>query len=465
MQVHPLKPAAARASAVAALLCLTLGLAAPLAGVPAATQRAVGVALFAAIAWTGRPVPVELSSLAILVILPPAGLLTLRQALAAFSGPAVWLVYAGMILSQMLLELELGEAAARRLVCHLSGTTFRLLLALHALGLGAAFLVPSGVVRVLLLLPVAEAVSRQLEREGRGQARTAVYLSLICSTYFGGCGVLTGSVPNLVVAGQLEAATGRTIYWSQWLVWMLPVVGVARTALSLGVIWVLHGRHLPRRETAPAPPADPVAGHPGRGRGMAILILGMVLWATDALHHLAPVYVGLVLVLLCVAPGVGPLPPSRLGRVDFAFFLYLAALFAVGDALQAAGLGERLVAPAAEWLSLAERSWWARHLAITALVVPLDFLMDIAAVAGVVTPVLVPVAQAQGVGDLAAAMSVAMATCLVFLPYQSAPFMVALQRGRLRFRDLAGTMALISSLSLVVLYPLNVAYWRWVGLI
>ena len=73
--------------------------------------------------------------------------------------------------------------------------------------------------------------------------------------------------------------------------------------------------------------------------------------------------------------------------------------------------------------------------------------------------------QVHGVGQLPAALSVGMATALVFLPYQAAPFMVALTYNQFTMRQLCLVMVVISILSLILLYPLNVLYWRWVGLI
>ena len=71
----------------------------------------------------------------------------------------------------------------------------------------------------------------------------------------------------------------------------------------------------------------------------------------------------------------------------------------------------------------------------------------------------------MGVGGAAAADEGSNATALVFLPYQAAPFMVALTYNQFTMRQLCLVMVVISILSLILLYPLNVLYWRWVGLI
>ena len=452
----------------AAFLVLVCGLLAPFDELPTLAQRAAGVALFAVILWTARPIPLELSSLLVLIIMPLTGLLSFQQTFAPFAGPTIWLVFAGMVLSVTVEATGLGDSVAKRGFAGIAGGPLRLIISLHALGLGLAFLIPSGVIRVLLLTPVASAILSRLGAQENRQTSAVVYLSLLCSTYFGGSGILTGSVPNLVVAGQLEHTTGLVVYWGEFLEWMFPVIGFSRVVVSAIVIWLLFGRkldpgswiHLRGRTDTSSEPLDRA-----QRSTLFILLLGIGLWASDLIHHLAPVYIGLLLTVLCVLPSKGPLPLGHLKRVDFPFFFYLAALFSVGTALQKSGFNSSLIDSALQSVDMAAYDWFGRHLAMTFLVLPLNFFMDTAAVAGVAMPTMIDLGQTYGMSDLSTAMSVAMATSLIFLPYQAAPFMVALQTGRFTFKQLVACTMGISTFSLLALCPLNVLYWRWIGLI
>ena len=463
MLIAPRATAASVWSSAAAAAVLAAGFLAP-AWLPAPQQRALGVTLFALILWTAQPVPVSWTSLAVLLLLPASGLLDFGQTFAPFAGPTIWLVFAGMVLSLMVSESGLGDRLARASLPMLAGGRLRLLLGLHAIGLLAAFLVPSGVVRVLLLMPIGTALVRALDPDGEDPALPpAVTLSILHGTYYGGAGILTGTVPNIIVAGQLEAVTGRVVYWGEWLLWMFPVLGALRTLLCVAVIWLLWGRRLrPLRERDPAQAGTDSL--PGERRALSLMLLGVALWASDVVHGFPPVFVGLALVLLAVTPGLGILAPERLRQVDFPFFFYLAALFGIGAALDGTGFSGGLLSGVISLLSEAAGDRLDPHLMLTAAAVPLDFLMDIAAVGAVATPSLLEVGSAAGLGPLASALSVAMATTVAFLPYQSAPFMVALGFGTLTPRQLAASMFLISSLSLLLLSPLNVLYWHWAGL-
>ena len=454
---------------VVALGCLGLGWWGPVPGLSDGEQLALGVTLFALILWTTQAVSVESSSFTILLLLPLTGLLSFADTFAPFAEPTIWLVFAGMVLSLLLtetgLELRLVHTALPWLA---GGSRLRLLAGLHLLGLATAFLVPSGLVRVLLLMPVGIALCQALDPDRRDPVLpVAVSLSIVCGTYYGGCAVLTGAVPNLVVAGQLEGETGQIVYWGEWILWMFPVVGLLRTAMSIVVIWSIWGRRLQLlRQPPKTDSVDPESGLSADQRNtLLLLLLGIGLWATDVLHGQAPVSVGLGLVFFAILPRWGPLPVRRLRHVNFPFFFYIAALFGIGAILDITGFNSRMVQAVISALPAADGDWFAQHMRLTLATLPLDFLMDIAAVAAVATPSLLVVGTDAGLTPLASAMSVAMATTVAFLPYQAAPFMVALGFGTVRARDLSFAMLLISTLSILILCPLNILSWRALGLI
>ena len=449
-----------------ALSCLALGLTAPLDILHPQAQRALGLALLAICLWTTEPLPLEYSSLIILLLLPALNLLSFQESFSPFAATTIWLLFAGMVLSLAATETGLDRRLAAFCLFHFCHRPLRLLLNLHLLGLLTALLIPSGMVRVLILFPIGMALIDRLGGRHDPTLNAAVLLSLLCSTYYGGSGILTGSVPNLMVAGQLEQASGQVVYWTEWLQWMFLCTGLARTILSLAIIWVLFGRKLQielhsRSELTER--AEPM--NPPQRRVLGILLLGITLWATDAVHRIAPPYIALGLVLITTLPGWGPLAFSRIRTVNFPFFFYIAALLSLGAALEGSGFNERFIAFVTTLIDLSRYGWLGQYMAITWMVLPLDFLMDTAAIAGMITPTMLELGQTYNMKNLPTAMSVAMGTTLVFFPYQSAPFMLAYTYRRLHMGKLILTMLCISLLSLLFLTPLNVLYWHLFGLI
>jgi len=358
---------------VLGLSALALGLISPFAHLDPAIQRALGFTLFALIFWTTEPVAIELSSLLLLLLLPAVGLLTFAESFSPFADKTIWLVFAGMVLSLSLSETGLGELAAAWVLRILARNTLLLLLQLHILGLLTSLFVPSGVVRILLLMPIGISIVDSLHGAEPKKLHVAILLSLVCGTLFGGFGVLTGGVPNLVVAGQLERAGGGTIFWSDWLVWMFPLIGLGRTLLSTLVIWLLFARHLGPLQRPALQRQNPLWNRRQKTT-LCILLTGVALWATDALHQIAPVYIGFLVVFLLLFPRFGPLDLSHLRRLNFPFLFYIAALFSLGAALDASGFNLLFIDRATSLIDLNQLDLLPRHLALTFLAVPLSFL-------------------------------------------------------------------------------------------
>ena len=425
---------------VAALL---IGFSAPFDCLSIPIQQVFGLAVFAMIFWTIEIVPIELSSLWVLLLLPALGLLDFEQSFAPFATKTIWLIFAGMVLSLGLTATGLSNSLASWTQNRLSTRPILLLCQLHAAGLVAALLIPSGVVRVLLLMPLGIALADKMRGGQSGLLRTAILLSLLCSTYFGGCGLLTGAVPNLVLAGRFEQAQQMPIFWTTWLYWMFPLVGLGRVLLSLAVIWLLYGRHLRAEDLAINYAEQPVALTTEQMRALGIMIIGVLLWATDLVHHIQPAYIGLMLVALFTLPRWGPLPFTKLTEVRFSFLFYIAALFSLGTALNATQFDQLFIDAAHQWIDLNTLGWMQKHLALSLIVLPLSFLMDIGAVAAVATIPVLEFAAIHDIPPLTAAFCVAMATTLAFLPYQSAPFVVAYGFRQFTLRQLITTQPLV----------------------
>lgn len=451
-----------RIGALTGLVCLVAGLIAPLSQIAPTIQLTLGIALFALCFWTFEPVPIQLSSLFLLVLYPLTDLLTFEESFAPFAGKTIWLIFTGMAISMTLEQTGVGTLLANIMKRVLSRHPALLIAQLHFIGLATAFIVPSGVVRVLLLFPIGLALCTSLKCTNDQKATTVVLLSLVSSTVFGGFGILTGAVPNMILAGQLHEWGNESIFWSTWFVWMFPLVGIGRSILSAFLIWIFWGRTIAPFRPIPQKETE-FTFTTAQKKTLGVLTFGVIGWATDTVHQIPPVYVALAVVLILLIPHWGTLNVKDLKKLDFTFLFYIAALFSLGTALSGSGFNDAFINNAVEWAHLSRWDLPQRYFALTLLTVPLDFVMDIAAVAAVVTHPFLQLAAEHELGILPAAMSIGMATTLVFLPYQAAPLMVAYSYRKFALSHLVLLQFSLSLLSLIFLYPLNLVYWSWAG--
>ncbi|MDP6041928.1 MAG: SLC13 family permease, partial [Candidatus Latescibacteria bacterium] len=451
------------------ILGLILGLTLPLTflllpGELATSARlALALTVLTVIFWTFEPVPIPYTAILVLVLFPLLEIIPFATAFSGFAGKAVWLVFAGMALSLGITETPLGARMAH-LVLDRIGSYNQLILGLHVLGLTMALLIPSGVVRVLITMPMVVSLLKSLNETPGSKVSAGLVLSLTCATYYSGTGILTAGVPNLVILGVLESRN-ITIYWSEWAFYLFPVIGLLRVGLIYGLIRLLfRPEHEPDLSTHPNIAKVPEHLTPPEKKVLIILIVGILFWVTDVLHGVHPVYIGLALVLLCYLPGWGPLPFDTIKKVNFPLLIFISAVFAIGHALENSGLNSNLTIPLAHYLETAKTPT-AQLSLIAWSAVPFDFLMDTAAVGGVLAPLLLDLSTQLGLSPLPVALSLAIGTGVVFIPYQGAPFIVAYSFRYARMGQFVLVMSLISLLTLILLLPLTLLYWRIIGFI
>lgn len=425
-------------------------------------RLALGLTALTVIFWTFEPVPISYTAIFVLALFPLLDILPFETAFQGFSSKAVWLVFAGMALSLGITETPMSARLAQ-FVLNRVDRYWQLVLGLHVLGVALALLIPSGVVRVLIMMPIVVALLKTLAEVPGSKVSAGLVLSLTCATYYSGTGILTASVPNLVILGVLESRN-LSVYWSAWAYYLFPIIGLLRVALLYGLISLLF-RPARQPDLSRRPPADvPARITRSEKKVLGILIAGMVMWTTDAMHGIHPVYVGLGLVLLCYLPGWGPLPFDTLKKVNFPLLIFISSIFAIGHALEQSGLNHALASAFIPHLQTLDTP--AAQLGLMAcLAVPFDFLMDTAAVGGVLAPVLLDLGPQLGLSPLPVALSLAIGTGVVFIPYQSAPFIIAYGFRYARMGQFVLVMSLISTLTLAVLLPLTLLYWRVIGFI
>ncbi|MDA0709796.1 MAG: SLC13 family permease [bacterium] len=447
---------------------LFLGLTLPfglflLPGIDLHAQIALSIAAFAIVFWTFEPVPIPYTAIVMLTLYPLLNVLPFEDTFHAFSGKAIWLVFSGMALSLGITETPLGLRLSHLILDRVRSYQ-QLLFGLHLLGLLMAILIPSGVVRVLILMPMVLGLLKSLGEKPGSRISAAFVLGTVCATYFGGVGILTASVPNLVLLGVLESH-GIALFWGQWAYYLFPVMGFLRVgAIYLLVRFLFRPALEPRLSKSPDFGTPPPHLTPAEKKVLWILLAGVLLWATDVVHGTHPVFIGLGIVLFIYLPVWGPLPFDTIKKVNFPLLLYIAATFTMGAALDHTGLNAHLTAFFTPMLQKVSSPIVLMG-CITWLALPFDFLMDTAVVAGVLTPLVLDLAEALHLPALPLALSLGIGTGLVSIPYQGAPFVVAYSFGQVQMGQFIRLMVLISLVTLTLLLPLNLLYWRLIGFI
>lgn len=200
-----------------------------------ADQREVlGTGAWMVLWWLTEPVPLAVTSLLPIVILPLFGAMSVRDVTSPYASELIFLFLAGFLLAAALERWNAHQRLALRIVS-LAGSNGRaVVLAVMA---ATAFLSMwiSNTATAAMMYPIAVAVG-MLFGEGRDadRLRTALLLGLAYAASIGGMGSLLGTPPNLIFAASAERFLGRPIDFVQFL-----SIGLPSMLILLPLCWAL----------------------------------------------------------------------------------------------------------------------------------------------------------------------------------------------------------------------------------
>lgn len=441
---------------------LAAGLVLTVAPLSTGAGRMLAITLFCIALWIGTPV--EPWFTAVLGIGLIGVVFSADLALTGFRSPATWLVVVGILVGEAASESGLAGLVERVAVARLPeralgdavATYTYLLVALSAGSLALAVLVPSALVRVLVLAPILVSLGDLFEER---RATVGIFLGPLFATFYGASGVLTGSLANIIVAGLVESGGGPAITWTEWALWLGPVMGVGRVAVVVAVAYYLYRPQ--DRDGVATPEVESVATTASERRMLAFLLVGVAVWATDFLHGLHPLFGAIVVALLAFAPRVGVVDPGAVGEADFSILFFLGAIFAIAEGLRRTEFTDLAATTLLSFLP-ADPSLPVVLGFVVAVSLALTLVMEGLAVASVLTPVLVSFAGSTGVPLVPVAMVESVALTAYFFPYQSAVLVAILGFDVVDSVELSKMAGLCSVATILLLVPVQIGLFALV---
>ena len=428
-----------------------------LAPVDGATARLLAITVFCIALWIGTPVPPAVTGILCIGLVGLA--FSTDLALTGFQSPTIWLVVFGLLL---------GEAARRSGLANWTGTRIeatafpddadslsarraytRLLVVLCGAAIGFALLIPSALVRILILAPLLIELGQTFESD---KARMGVFLGPTLVTFYASPGIFTAGLPNIITTGIAESLGASTASWTAWTVQMFPLMGLGRAVVVTAIVYLLFR---PSTETTVQTPTRQQSMTGAERRMLGFMLVGALIWMTDSVHGLHPLFGALAVVLLALLPGVGVISLDDLSDVDISIIFFIGAVFAIGTGFAETGFAE---AAANELLTVVptDAALWVVLSIVYGITTALSFLMEGLAVASVLTPVLVSYAQGTGVPLDPILMVESVALSTYFFPYQTVVLVTLLGEDVVSVRGLIKTVVLASVLTTVLLLPLQI---------
>ena len=221
--------------------------------------------------WIFEPIPIPVTSLLPLALMPMFGVLTPAQTGAAYGSPLILLLMGGFLLSRGMESTGAHKRVALGVIRLVGSESPRRLVLGFMISGAALSMWISNTATVLMLLPVALAVLDSAEQKERLAAPLLLGLAWSCS--IGGMGTPIGTPPNLIFMQVYEDATGQAIGFTQWMSWGVPVVV---TMIAVTALWLT--RSLPNRLLVTLP--ETTAWRSAEKRVLVVFGLTGLAWMT-----------------------------------------------------------------------------------------------------------------------------------------------------------------------------------------
>ncbi|MEA3433392.1 MAG: SLC13 family permease [Campylobacterota bacterium] len=188
----------------------------------------IGLVAFLVTLWTNEALPLGAVSLMPIILFPVFGILNTNAVTANYSKSIIFLFLGGFMLAIAIEKIGLHKYFSAKLLSFFPKTARGII---YALAITSALLssILSNTTITLMLMPIALFLSENIKLKIRFLLATAYGASV------GGILTPIGTAPNLILLGFLEEHKLPTLAFGEWMLMMLPVVGL----MLLIIPWVL----------------------------------------------------------------------------------------------------------------------------------------------------------------------------------------------------------------------------------
>jgi sodium-dependent dicarboxylate transporter 2/3/5 len=403
-------------------------------GLPPEAQKAVAVFTSALVLWITTPIPIYLTSILSILLLPLPLIGAVEDQEAAFGTlgfDVIWLMVSAFILTSAIIKSNLGRRFALWMVTKFGKTPKTTLLVLILINFILAFFVPSTTARATLMVPICLILLEIYKAiPGEGNLGKVMMLQGVQADALATSGVMTATSGNIIAVGFINEQAGGHIGYMDWLLASIP------TAIITMLLTFFIGLKLfsIKEESNFQSAMGTLKGElkklgslsKNEKKASIIFILTVLLWATGDYQkdwfgfEISTEQTAVLSALLCLLPRVGFLTWQE-ANIKWELMIFAAGAYAVGNALDKSKGAEWIIKKIVDGLGLEQMShFWVyvlvvflsmySHLIFTSKTVRVTILI----------PAFIALAKTLGMDPVALALASAMTmTYTITLPPHS----------------------------------------------
>lgn len=452
-----------------ALLILTVvgvGIAlqfAPPDGLSIAGYRAILVFILSVVLWVTQILPLAITSLLAVVLLPLLGIMDAEEAYSLFGNKAVFFIIGALLLSTSLVKSGLSKRVALWVLRHTDSRPKRLLAGVYFLCFFASFIMPEHAVAAMMLpivLQVAHWLHVQPKQSTFGKA---LFMAMVWGSVIGGVATFLGGGRNILAVALLEEYAGNTIGFLQWALAIAPMSIVAAVIgffvlLKLFPVDITDTSTAHEQLRAEAQAQGPLSRQ--EKLTLLVLIATLLMWIFGS-ERLGLANVAVVAVVAMFLLRIVKWRDAE-AHVNWGIILMYGGAIALGVALEKSGAALYVTNTVLQ--NFVVSPWVVIALVIVSAVIFTEFMSNSAVVA-MLMPVALSLASVYHLSPIAMTYIVAVPAGLAFmLPMGSPPNALGYSAGYYTLRDCLKSGVIMNVVCVVVFALAILLWWPIIGI-
>ena len=423
-------------------------------------KRFLAVLAFLVVLFVLEPIPLEITAILIGVFLVLMGIGDVREVWAPYMHPVVIFIMCCLIFAVSLDKVGITKRMGYFIIKK-AGTSVVKFTFIISIGLGLASSImhdaAACAIGIVTMLPLMRAAG--IEPHTKTARFMMLSLPFACSA--GGMGTLIGGGRNMVAAAFLKEFTGLEIDFFDWILYAMPAA-VITVPIAVLVVYLVNR---PDPDIKLPEFADEIGPWtPMEKKTLIVSALVFVAWLTKGLHGFDYSVTGMLGVAALVVLGV-------LGWSDINDNLeWGTALFIFGGGISlglAMGYSGAAVYFANLFFPLVQGGGWlVLFIGVGVFSALITNVMANVAAAALILPIVIPMAQLEGVNPTVMALCLGMATSFaMLLVIGCPPNAICYSYRYFKSSDLTKAGAVATPILLLVLIVVASIWWKVIGLV
>jgi solute carrier family 13 (sodium-dependent dicarboxylate transporter), member 2/3/5 len=426
--------------------------------------------------WVTETLPIPITAMLPLVVLPLLGVTTIREAAQPYGDPVIFLFMGGFILALGLEKYNLHQRIALNLI-RLTGTSGNGIILGFMLATALISMWISNTATAIMMLPIASSVTHLLakelgkENDPRFQKfATGLMLGIAYAASIGGMGTIIGTPPNVVMVGYMKRMYNTDVPFTDWM-----LVGIPIMILTLGACYFIITGILYRNKLASIEGSKTLIHNKLKELGplsseekrvLVIFSITCFFWifrqninsliGSNVLDDTGIAMAGGVLMFIVpvnIRKMKFLLTWDDMKNMQWGILLLFGGGLALAEGMEQSGLVQKV----GEYFSGQNQiSGLALIFVLTFISMALTELMSNVALVTIFVPVVFGIAEGFHINPIWLAMPVTFASsCAFMMPISTPPNAILFASGYIRMKEMIKTGLLLNLFSLIIIFIIS----------